>query len=209
MTYLCISAADHSRQNLWVQAKMKRFNQQTLAHKSHFKRFNSGFMHIMLSVGSENQWIDSHILTVRHQDYVDVGRTQYFRDSIIFIHESRLKGEGCLVHWWVTHTFILHHSSLLLHTFISFHIHVVDSQVVLEFREWYFTAYSTVFTWICTKFDFFFSSSVCFNENVESLHYVMSSCFLFSFSATSQIGKHTIFVNYFHCKFHLLSSSLI
>ncbi|XP_029683772.1 dual specificity protein phosphatase 22-B isoform X2 [Takifugu rubripes] len=40
MTYLCISAADHSRQNL----------------------------------------------------------TQYFRDSIMFIHESRLKGEGCLVH---------------------------------------------------------------------------------------------------------------
>uniref|UniRef100_A0A672FHC7 Dual specificity phosphatase 22 n=1 Tax=Salarias fasciatus TaxID=181472 RepID=A0A672FHC7_SALFA len=25
-------------------------------------------------------------------------RTQYFRDSIMFIHESRLKGEGCLVH---------------------------------------------------------------------------------------------------------------
>ncbi|TWW58285.1 Dual specificity protein phosphatase 22-B [Takifugu flavidus] len=24
--------------------------------------------------------------------------TQYFRDSIMFIHESRLKGEGCLVH---------------------------------------------------------------------------------------------------------------
>uniref|UniRef100_A0A8P4KU13 Dual specificity protein phosphatase 15 n=1 Tax=Dicentrarchus labrax TaxID=13489 RepID=A0A8P4KU13_DICLA len=40
MTYLCISAADHSKQNL----------------------------------------------------------TQYFRDSIMFIHESRLKGEGCLVH---------------------------------------------------------------------------------------------------------------
>uniref|UniRef100_A0A672FFN5 Dual specificity phosphatase 22 n=1 Tax=Salarias fasciatus TaxID=181472 RepID=A0A672FFN5_SALFA len=39
-TYLCISAADHSKQNL----------------------------------------------------------TQYFRDSIMFIHESRLKGEGCLVH---------------------------------------------------------------------------------------------------------------
>ncbi|XP_075944608.1 dual specificity protein phosphatase 22-B-like isoform X1 [Anarhichas minor] len=40
MTYLCISAADHSKQNL----------------------------------------------------------IQYFRDSIMFIHESRLKGEGCLVH---------------------------------------------------------------------------------------------------------------
>ncbi|XP_034385827.1 dual specificity protein phosphatase 22-B-like [Cyclopterus lumpus] len=40
MTYLCISAADQSRQNL----------------------------------------------------------IQYFRDSIMFIHESRLKGEGCLVH---------------------------------------------------------------------------------------------------------------
>ncbi|XP_072244749.1 dual specificity protein phosphatase 22-B-like [Leuresthes tenuis] len=40
MTYLCISAADHSKQNL----------------------------------------------------------TQFFRDSIMFIHESRLKGEGCLVH---------------------------------------------------------------------------------------------------------------
>lgn len=40
MTYLCISAADHSKQNLM----------------------------------------------------------QYFRDSIMFIHESRLKGEGCLVH---------------------------------------------------------------------------------------------------------------
>ncbi|XP_040896423.1 dual specificity protein phosphatase 22-B-like [Toxotes jaculatrix] len=40
MTYLCICAADHSKQNL----------------------------------------------------------TQYFRDSIMFIHESRLKGEGCLVH---------------------------------------------------------------------------------------------------------------
>ncbi|CAN9500751.1 unnamed protein product [Ophioblennius macclurei] len=39
-TYLCISAADHSKQNL----------------------------------------------------------TQYFRDSIMFIHECRLKGEGCLVH---------------------------------------------------------------------------------------------------------------
>ncbi|XP_069377403.1 dual specificity protein phosphatase 22-B isoform X2 [Paralichthys olivaceus] len=25
-------------------------------------------------------------------------RTQHFRDSITFIHESRLKGEGCLVH---------------------------------------------------------------------------------------------------------------
>ncbi|XP_049910993.1 dual specificity protein phosphatase 22-B-like isoform X2 [Epinephelus moara] len=25
-------------------------------------------------------------------------RVQYFRDSIMFIHESRLKGEGCLVH---------------------------------------------------------------------------------------------------------------
>ncbi|XP_015227419.1 PREDICTED: dual specificity protein phosphatase 22-B-like isoform X1 [Cyprinodon variegatus] len=40
MTYLCISAADHSKQNL----------------------------------------------------------IQYFRESIIFIHESRLKGQGCLVH---------------------------------------------------------------------------------------------------------------
>ncbi|KAM7387753.1 hypothetical protein PAMP_023972 [Pampus punctatissimus] len=40
MTYLCISAADHSKQNLM----------------------------------------------------------QYFRDSIMFIHESRMKGEGCLVH---------------------------------------------------------------------------------------------------------------
>ncbi|KAM4629872.1 dual specificity protein phosphatase 22-B-like [Polymixia lowei] len=40
MTYLCISAADHSKQNL----------------------------------------------------------IQHFRDSIMFIHESRLKGEGCLVH---------------------------------------------------------------------------------------------------------------
>ncbi|XP_005937297.1 dual specificity protein phosphatase 22-B isoform X1 [Haplochromis burtoni] len=40
ITYLCISAADHSKQNL----------------------------------------------------------IQYFRDSIMFIHESRLKGEGCLVH---------------------------------------------------------------------------------------------------------------
>ncbi|XP_044216544.1 dual specificity protein phosphatase 22-B-like isoform X2 [Thunnus albacares] len=40
MTYLCISAADHSKQNLM----------------------------------------------------------QYFRDSIMFIHESRIKGEGCLVH---------------------------------------------------------------------------------------------------------------
>ncbi|XP_042339646.1 dual specificity protein phosphatase 22-B-like [Plectropomus leopardus] len=40
MTYLCISASDHSKQNL----------------------------------------------------------IQYFRDSIMFIHESRLKGEGCLVH---------------------------------------------------------------------------------------------------------------
>uniref|UniRef100_A0A8C7WW70 Dual specificity protein phosphatase 22 n=1 Tax=Oryzias sinensis TaxID=183150 RepID=A0A8C7WW70_9TELE len=40
VTYLCISASDHSKQNL----------------------------------------------------------TQYFRDSIVFIHESRLKGEGCLVH---------------------------------------------------------------------------------------------------------------
>ncbi|XP_028443714.1 dual specificity protein phosphatase 22-B [Perca flavescens] len=40
MTYLCISAADHSKQNL----------------------------------------------------------IQFFRDSIMFIHESRLKGEGCLVH---------------------------------------------------------------------------------------------------------------
>nr|XP_019958098.1 PREDICTED: dual specificity protein phosphatase 22 [Paralichthys olivaceus] len=40
MSYLCISAADHSKQNL----------------------------------------------------------TQHFRDSITFIHESRLKGEGCLVH---------------------------------------------------------------------------------------------------------------
>ncbi|KAM8874050.1 dual specificity protein phosphatase 22-B-like isoform 3-T4 [Spinachia spinachia] len=25
-------------------------------------------------------------------------RIQYFRDSIMFIHESRMKGEGCLVH---------------------------------------------------------------------------------------------------------------
>ncbi|XP_017260508.1 dual specificity protein phosphatase 22-B [Kryptolebias marmoratus] len=40
MTYLCISAADHSKQNL----------------------------------------------------------IQYFRQSFVFIHESRLKGEGCLVH---------------------------------------------------------------------------------------------------------------
>ncbi|PWA28578.1 hypothetical protein CCH79_00013533, partial [Gambusia affinis] len=40
MTYLCISASDHSKQNL----------------------------------------------------------TQYFRESIMFIHESRLKGEGCLIH---------------------------------------------------------------------------------------------------------------
>ncbi|MED6253626.1 Dual specificity protein phosphatase 22-B [Ataeniobius toweri] len=40
MTYLCISAADHSKQNL----------------------------------------------------------IQYFRESIMFIHESRLKGDGCLVH---------------------------------------------------------------------------------------------------------------
>ncbi|CAB1323993.1 unnamed protein product, partial [Coregonus sp. 'balchen'] len=24
--------------------------------------------------------------------------TQFFKDSIIFIHESRLKGKGCLVH---------------------------------------------------------------------------------------------------------------
>lgn len=31
----------------------------------------------------------------------DFARIQYFRDSIMFIHESRLKGEGCLVHWWV------------------------------------------------------------------------------------------------------------
>ncbi|XP_035990146.1 uncharacterized protein LOC105932859 isoform X2 [Fundulus heteroclitus] len=41
MTYLCIPAADHSKQNL----------------------------------------------------------IQYFRESIAFIHESRMKGEGCLVHW--------------------------------------------------------------------------------------------------------------
>lgn len=29
-------------------------------------------------------------------------RTQYFKESIMFMHESRLKGEGCLVHWWGT-----------------------------------------------------------------------------------------------------------
>lgn len=27
-------------------------------------------------------------------------RTQHFKQSIRFMHESRLKDEGCLVHWW-------------------------------------------------------------------------------------------------------------
>lgn len=27
-------------------------------------------------------------------------RTQHFKQSIRFMHESRLKEEGCLVHWW-------------------------------------------------------------------------------------------------------------
>ncbi|XP_016536633.1 dual specificity protein phosphatase 22-B isoform X2 [Poecilia formosa] len=56
MTYLCISASDHSKQNL----------------------------------------------------------IQYFRESIMFIHESRLKGEGCLIHWSVPQRNLgggLHHDS--------------------------------------------------------------------------------------------------
>lgn len=28
-------------------------------------------------------------------------RTRHFKESIQFIHECRLKGEGCLVHWYV------------------------------------------------------------------------------------------------------------
>ncbi|XP_021455280.1 dual specificity protein phosphatase 22-B-like isoform X1 [Oncorhynchus mykiss] len=30
--------------------------------------------------------------------FISVFRTPFFKDSIIFIHESRLKGKGCLVH---------------------------------------------------------------------------------------------------------------
>ncbi|KAK1339621.1 hypothetical protein QTO34_018174 [Cnephaeus nilssonii] len=29
-------------------------------------------------------------------------RTRHFKESIKFIHECRLRGEGCLVHWSVT-----------------------------------------------------------------------------------------------------------
>ncbi|XP_035032614.2 dual specificity protein phosphatase 22-B [Hippoglossus stenolepis] len=41
---------------------------------------------------------DMRYLCISAADHSKQDLTQYFRDSITFIHESRLKGEGCLVH---------------------------------------------------------------------------------------------------------------
>ncbi|KAM9365572.1 dual specificity protein phosphatase 22-B-like isoform 2-T3 [Pholidichthys leucotaenia] len=48
----------------------------------------------MLSISHEN----ITYLCISASDHSKQNLIQYFRDSIIFIHESRLKGEGCLVH---------------------------------------------------------------------------------------------------------------
>ncbi|XP_076828359.1 dual specificity protein phosphatase 22-B isoform X3 [Brachyhypopomus gauderio] len=52
----------------------------------------------MRETGSNWQGITSPIfcpsMTLRHPSY----RVQHFKESITFMHESRLKGEGCLVH---------------------------------------------------------------------------------------------------------------
>ena len=44
-------------------------------------------------------------------------RMPYFKDSIVFIHDSRLQGGGCLVHWWEAGTL-----KTLLAVFIILHI---------------------------------------------------------------------------------------
>ncbi|KAJ0065664.1 hypothetical protein NL108_015189 [Boleophthalmus pectinirostris] len=41
---------------------------------------------------------DITYLCISASDHSKQNLTQYFKDSIIFIHESRMKGEGCLVH---------------------------------------------------------------------------------------------------------------
>ncbi|XP_062251143.1 dual specificity protein phosphatase 22-B-like [Platichthys flesus] len=41
---------------------------------------------------------DMRYLCISAADHSKQDLTQYFRESITFIHESRLKGEGCLVH---------------------------------------------------------------------------------------------------------------
>ncbi|XP_035503000.1 dual specificity protein phosphatase 22-B-like [Scophthalmus maximus] len=41
---------------------------------------------------------DMMYLCISAADHPKQNLIQYFRDSITFIHESRLKGEGCLVH---------------------------------------------------------------------------------------------------------------
>ncbi|XP_068175617.1 uncharacterized protein [Antennarius striatus] len=40
-------------------------------------------------------------LCISAADHPKQNLTQFFRDGITFIHEARLKGEGCLVHWRV------------------------------------------------------------------------------------------------------------
>ncbi|CAL1592648.1 unnamed protein product [Knipowitschia caucasica] len=41
---------------------------------------------------------DITYLCISASDHSKQNLTQYFKDSIVFIHESRLKGESCLVH---------------------------------------------------------------------------------------------------------------
>ncbi|XP_062280019.1 dual specificity protein phosphatase 22-B-like isoform X1 [Scomber scombrus] len=41
---------------------------------------------------------DKTYLCISASDHSKQNLMQYFRDSIMFIHESRMKGEGCLVH---------------------------------------------------------------------------------------------------------------
>ncbi|XP_028300630.1 dual specificity protein phosphatase 22-B-like isoform X1 [Gouania willdenowi] len=41
---------------------------------------------------------DKTYLCIRAADHSKHNLTQYFRESIVFIHECRLRGEGCLVH---------------------------------------------------------------------------------------------------------------
>lgn len=39
------------------------------------------------------------VMTYSNKQFFMLHRSQHFKQSIMFMHESRLKGEGCLVHW--------------------------------------------------------------------------------------------------------------
>nr|XP_045361551.1 dual specificity protein phosphatase 22 isoform X3 [Camelus bactrianus] len=97
--YLCIPAADSPSQNLVVLALVSR------PHPRHPRPVGLGLGEP--GGGGEGARRPSEVAAMTsHSPGPEVPRmtwsgTRHFRESIKFIHECRLGGEGCLVHWYV------------------------------------------------------------------------------------------------------------